>query len=152
VRQRAEGKEDAMMHRRAWLAGAIGAAIGCAVLLLAPSAEAMRYVEFNILQGQRIVLRTSVGDSGHEDAATVWRYLRRLPLRSMNGYAVRPNPGQPLRATLTGKLRIQGNWGEEVTLSRLRLVRADASAKWTIDPQDVAQTLTRRRPARSLVK
>lgn len=135
-----------MMHRRTWITRAIGAALGGVALLSASGAAAMRYVEFNILLGGRRVLRASMGDSGHEDSDTVRRYLKRLPLRSLDGYAVKPDPGQPLRATLRGKLRIEASGVEEVTLSSLRLVRSSAAAKWRIDPRDIDHSSRRRRP------
>jgi len=109
-----------------------------------PSAEAMRYVEFNISVDKKLVLRTSVGDSGHEDASTVWRYLKRLPLRTMNGYRVRPDPGRPQQATLKGKVQIVPHVGNVVALDRLRLVRSTEDGKWRLAPEEVERAYRER--------
>jgi hypothetical protein len=122
-------------------------AVGAAVLTMsaAHQAAAMRYVEFNIKVNNRLVLRASVGDSGHEDEATVWRYLKRLPVRSMNGYRVNPDPGQPLRATLKGKIHLSSPT-EHADLTRLRLVRESPQARWKLAPAEVDRTFKLRKP------
>lgn len=104
---------------------------------LASAAGAMRYVEFNVSLLGRRVLRASQGDRGSEDAATVWRYLRSLPLRSLNGYRIHPDSRYPRTATLQGKICLEGWYSRTVNTDRLRLVRSPADGKWRLAPEEV---------------
>lgn len=127
--------------RRDWLASGLAG-----LLLLQPlAAHAMRYVEFNITLGNRTVLKASTGDKGLEDADTVWRYLGRLPLRIDQSYAVTPDPGKPLRATLKGKIWVSCNQGGQASLGRLRLVRDRPGGNWKIHPEDARIAFKRRK-------
>jgi hypothetical protein len=109
----------------------------------------MRYVELNIWVNRKQVLRTSVGDKGHEDADTVWRYFRTLPLRTMNGYRIKPDPGHPRQATLRGRIYLETRGGTEARVNRLRLVRSPADSKWRVAPEEVERTFKLQKPMKA---
>lgn len=119
------------------------------VLFQSRPAHAMRYVELNIWVNRKPALRTSVGDSGHEDAATVWRYFRRLPLRPMNGYRIKPDPGHPQRATLKGRIYLETRGGTEARVDRLRLIRSPADGQWYVAPAEVERTFRLQKPRKA---
>jgi hypothetical protein len=138
-----------MMQRNTRTTIWIVALVVSGVPLLGRQASAMRYVEFNISVDRKAILRASVGDGGNEDEGTVWRYLKRLPLRPLNGYRLRPDPGHPRQATLKGKIHIDSRVGDGVTVSRLRLVRMPADGKWRVAPQEVERTFKLRKATKA---
>lgn len=118
-------------------------------LCLAAPAYAMRYVELNIWLNRKHELLTSVGDSGHEDAETVWRYFKQFPLCAMNGYRIRPDPGHPRQATLRGWIYIETGGGTDARVNRLRLVRSPTSGKWRVAPEEVERTFKLQSPMKA---
>jgi hypothetical protein len=122
-----------------------------ALLLVVQPAFADRLVRFTVSIDGKVVLKTSTGDAG-EDADTVWRYLRRLDLAPVNGYAVGADRDDPLRATLEGKAAIESAEGGRAEVSGLKLVRANAGAPWQVAPAEVERTFkSRNRPLRLTV-
>src|SRR5579872_6823463 len=73
-------------------------------------AFAAHFLRFNVWIDGKAVLEGGVGDDG-QDADTVWRYLKTSSLRPIRGYRVEPDPEDPLRATLRGKVIIRAESG-----------------------------------------
>jgi hypothetical protein len=87
----------------------------------------------------KVVLETSTGDEG-EDADTVWRYLKHLELRPVKGYKVKPDGGEPLKATLKGKVVIDALYGGRAEVQDLKLVREKDGAPWKVAPAEIERT------------
>lgn len=112
--------------------------------LLPTPAGALRYVQFDVWLNSKRILRASVGDDGHPTDRATWEYLRRLPLRSMNGYAV--HPAQPSQQVMTLKGAIVVESGiTEAKVSSLRLVRKNAKAEWQFAPVEIDRLIKLRK-------
>jgi hypothetical protein len=117
-----------------------------ALLCWAQAALAVRYVEFHVFVDGKLVLETSTGDEG-ADADTVWRYLKGLELRPVKEYKVEADKGDPLKATLTGKVVIDARYGGRAEVKELALVRDKPGKLWKIAPEEVERTFkTRTKP------
>lgn len=112
-------------------------------LVSSQSAFAVRLVRFEIIVDRNVVLDTSTGDHA-EDADTVWGYLKDLKLRPVKAHRVDPDRGDPLRATLKGKVIIQVDAGGRAEVSELKLVREKEDAPWKIAPAEVERTFKSR--------
>jgi hypothetical protein len=110
------------------------------------TAFAAQLVRYEVSLGGRMVLETST--SGHnEDPDTMWRYLKRLPLRPVRGYRIRSDQDDALRSTLRGPIVIQVDEGGRAEVSELRLERENENASWKIANVDVNRTFeSRHRP------
>jgi hypothetical protein len=114
------------------------AALSMLVPLCWPAAGwAARYVKFAVYLDKRMVLTASTGDEG-QDADTVWGYLKTLPLKPVDGFVIKPDPRNPLRATLRGTALIFAPYGGAAEVRSLGLVRKSAdSTEWTVEPRIV---------------
>jgi hypothetical protein len=92
-------------------------------------------------------LQAALG-SNDEDADSVWPNLKRLQLRPINRYKLDADAGNPLSATLKGKLSIEeyyaGHDGGRAEITELKLVRDSEKARWRIAPGEVERTAKNR--------
>src|SRR5688572_23628022 len=129
-----------MRMRVGWKCPAAALAAGLWCLSWAPPALAARVVQFEILVDGQVVLDAQRGDEGGASADTVWAYLRGLEFRPAKGAAVAADPGDPLRATLKGKVRIFARYGGDAEVDTLTLVRDKEGGAWKVDPKEVERT------------
>ncbi|WP_169978407.1 hypothetical protein [Tautonia rosea] len=101
---------------------------------------ALRLVQFDIALHGKVVLKASTGDKGTQGPDVVWRYLDHLELRPEKGFRVQPDADDPLRATLSGAIRIEARYGGTVTVESLELVRERADLPWRVAPAEVERT------------
>jgi hypothetical protein len=133
-------KSDRRAALLALIVGAVGFGFASGM-----SPAAMRFVKFEIFTDGKAVLQTSTGDTG-EPPDEVWSYLKTLAWKPVKGYQIKPDAGDPSRATLKGKLRLFAAYGGDASVERLTLVRGK-EGKWTLDPKDVERTMkTRKKP------
>lgn len=114
-------------------------------LLLAGSrgAFAVQLVRYQISLDGKPILTTST--AGHnEDPDTIWRFLKRLPLRSVKGYHIVPDADEPMRATLRGSIIVQVDEGGLAEVYELRLARQAEGGAWTMAEIEVNRTLANR--------
>jgi hypothetical protein len=112
------------------------------------------------IDGKRVLLnetRWAIGKGADtmwaigENADTVWRNLKQVELRPFQFYKVEADTGDPLRATLKGKVIIQADVGgytgagERAEMSELKLVREKANARWKIDSAEIERTFKSRK-------
>jgi len=109
------------------------------LLCFSPPAFALRFVKFEVSIDGKVVLETSTGDEG-EDADTVWRYLKKLELRPVKGYKLEADGGEPLKATLKGKVVIDAPYGGRAEVQELKLVREKDGAPWKVAPAEIERT------------
>jgi hypothetical protein len=122
-----------MIHaRRSLLAG-----VCC--LAVCQQALAARVIDAGItLPGGRVVLLASTGDNGKAGPDTVWGYLKRLRFGDGRSVLIQPDPDNPLRATLEGKVKVGIDYGGEAEVTKLRLIRdKKTDFRWRIDPKQV---------------
>src|SRR5947209_1458942 len=108
-------------------------------LVIGQQAAAARVIHAEIhLLGGRVVLRALTGDDGRAGEDAVWDYLKRVSFGGGAKVSIRPDPDNPLRATLEGKIKVRIAYGGEVEVSTLRLIRAHKiDDEWKIDPKQV---------------
>lgn len=95
-----------------------------------------------------IVLMSSTSDDGNPDSDAVWGYLQRVPFGDAKKILIRPDPGDPLSATLRGDIEVAIEYGGSIRVSSLTLVRTHpGDAQWTIASEQVQRTLTHRNTA-----
>jgi hypothetical protein len=105
---------------------------------LAPaSALADRVVSIVIEVDGKPYLGGAAGDSGHPSNAAVWRYLAVRELEPREGVTITPDPADPLKATLRGKIVVDVRYGGKAEVEELRLVRRSPDAGWTVAEDDV---------------
>jgi hypothetical protein len=122
------------------------------------SAEAGRVVLFEILVDGKVVLHVQKLDQG-EAAGTAWNYLKTQPLTNpAENFVVSDEEGAACKAfqeqlaksagetktTIQGKCRIFCRYAGDITVSELRLVRANPKAPWFIDPDQVDEMAKKR--------
>jgi len=111
-----------------------------------PSALAARRLHFYVIQGGKTNLQTIWTSSDATPAAKVWRNLGREPAEvDEPGLAVAPEPGNPLRATLTGEVEIKLTHAIFLLgyckVTNLILIRRDAnSPRWYLPRAEVERT------------
>jgi hypothetical protein len=128
-----------------WKYPAAVVAAGLWCLSGAPTALAGRVVAFEILLDGKVVLQ---GHKLEGDAVfppnEVWKYLHRMefhPPFDTPGATVPADADDPLRATLTGKVRIFSRYGGDVEVATLTLVRDKKDdATWRVAPKEVERT------------
>jgi hypothetical protein len=110
-----------------------------ASLVWLPSAAlANRTGNITITVDGRVYLRGQYSEIGSSPPAAVWWYCSTTQLQPQEGVRITPDPADPLRATLRGKIVLDVENGDKAEVKELRLVRNDAqSATWTVDPADV---------------
>jgi hypothetical protein len=107
------------------------------------AALAVQLVRYQISLDGKPILATST--SGHnEDPDTIWRFLKRLPLRSVKGYRIVPDRDEPMRATLRGSIVVQVDEGGLAEVHELRLQRESQGGAWSIAEIEVNRTLVSR--------
>ncbi|MCO6457904.1 MAG: hypothetical protein J5I93_21585 [Pirellulaceae bacterium] len=117
-----------------------------ALILFSQPLLAARLLNVTFLQDGRVVARTYYSDNGRADAATVWRYLERPPIMADTDVAAIPSsPDDPLRATLSGDVRIRFQHTDrvlaEAQVHSLTLRRDDATSQnWYLSPAEVERT------------
>jgi hypothetical protein len=110
------------------------------VLVGSQAAFAVQLVRFQISLDGKPILVTST--SGHnEDPDTIWRFLKRLPLRSVKGYRIVPDRDEPMRSTLHGSIVVQVDEGGLAEVRELRLRREAEGGAWSIAEIEVNRTL-----------
>jgi hypothetical protein len=106
------------------------------------------------VDGKAVLWSDLQSDTGNaaEDAGSLWRNLKRLELRPINRYKVDADSGDPLRATLKGKLIIHeyyaGHDGGRAEVPELKFVRDKENARWRIAPDDVERSFKNRDKAK----
>jgi hypothetical protein len=113
-------------------------------LVSSPPAFAARLVRISVSIDGKRVLESSAGDSGRQDADTVWRYLKNRNLRPVSGFRVEPDRDNRLRATLKGNVIIDVAYAGRAEDSELKLIRAEEDAPWQIAPAEVERTFRSR--------
>lgn len=133
--------------------------------LLAPAAEAARFVKVTISWDGKPILEGSMGDNGHPDADEVWGYLKELTFKPLEAF---PAPeGDAKEFTLVsnppqgelGRIVIDVRYGGQARTRELKLVRVprdEQGRQWKLDPADVDRLfddrLISRRDAARLAK
>src|SRR5438876_2710156 len=100
-------------------------------------AEAARIITITIDVDGKPFLEGGSGDNGSPPPAAVWRYLTSSLLSPAQGVAVAPDPADPLKATLVGKIHIEVRYGGKADVEELQLVRAGTNVGWTVAEDDV---------------
>jgi hypothetical protein len=80
-----------------------------------------------------------------QDADTAWRDMKQLDLWPYQSSKIKADSGDPLRATLRGKVTIDAGNAGRAEVSELKLVREKVNALWKIDPAEVERTFKSRR-------
>src|SRR5687767_12727200 len=113
------------------------ASLAAVALFFCPTvAHAGRVVSFHIWVDGKRTLSAMRLDRG-EPPEVVWQYLKTLTFRlpgyrvgasndSLDPSGVKPDEKDPLRGTLTGKIKISCRYGGESELTHLKLVRLKA--------------------------
>jgi hypothetical protein len=125
----------------------------CFLVPWVPEASADRALIANILLiDGRVELAAGTTDDGTASRDQVWQYLKRIVFRGSSGYLggglfrLVPDQGNPLQATLKGKIRVAIEYGGAAEATELRLVRKDRdSLDWRIHPDDVDALAGKRR-------
>jgi hypothetical protein len=113
------------------------------VLASSPAAFAAQIVRYQISLDGKPILATST--TGHnEDPDTIWKLLKKLPLRNVKGYRIVPDRDDPLRSTLRGSIVVQVNEGGLAEVYQLRLQREAEGGTWSIAEIEVNRTFTSR--------
>lgn len=135
------------------------AAVALVCLLLGGrSALAGRVVYFEILLDGKIVLDLKTLDEGEAGPDAAWDYLKTRPLNNpadsfvlspeetarLKAFKIVPAKDDPLKATLSGKVRIFCRYAGDARCDALRLVRKDEKAPWLIDPKQVDELAKKR--------
>lgn len=137
--------------RSAGLVRLLAVALGSGLFLLGESsAQGARLLEIRVERDGQLVLKGMATDDAQMDPAIVWGYLKGAPLKPVG--QVPPDPADPLRATLTGKIRVailhgeraagsQGDTRTDVVVTELHLVRQSPdSDSWQLAPGEVERT------------
>jgi hypothetical protein len=138
-----------------------------ALVGLAPaSAEAARLVRVEITVDGKLVLRSSFGDSGREDADEVWNGLKTLRFEATEEFA-ELSAGDAKEIVLKsqapvgelGQIVIDVSYGGRAETRELRLIRVAKDRRgfeWQLDPAEVDRLfddrLIRRKDAKRLKK
>jgi hypothetical protein len=105
---------------------------------LPSAALANRTGNITITVDGRVYLHGQYSEIGSSPPAAVWWYCSTTQLQPQEGVQITPDPADPLRAILRGKIVLDVENGDKAEVKELRLVRNDAqSATWTVDPADV---------------
>ena len=123
------------MRQRQWVVTVLAA--GLAALALPGPAFAGRIVDINIELDGKAYLAAAKGDSGLPPPEAVWRYLAVVQLHPEEGVKIAPDPADPLRLTVRGKIAIDVRYGGKATVSELHLTRSSPDAGWSVLPEDV---------------
>ena len=86
------------------------------------------------------VLYTPEAYSAAKDIDTVWPDLKRLELKPWQGYKVKADSDDSMRATLKGKVIIQAPYGGRAEVSELKLFREKLGTPWKVYPAEVERT------------
>ena len=107
-------------------------------IALPAAADAARLVQIKIELDGKPLLEGGTADSGYPPPASVWRYLTSTALDpAKEGAAIPANPADPLKATLTGKIHIDVQYGGKADVAELHLVRRAANVGWSVAEEDV---------------
>lgn len=116
-------------------------------LLGGSSGQAARLLELRVERDGQVVLKGMTEDDSQTDPGVVWTYLKDASLKPVG--EVTADPGDPLRATLTGNIRVAvlhvertvGGGRAEASVRELRLVRpSPESGHWQLAPGEVERT------------
>lgn len=127
-----------------WLAGAIA---GVLLLLDGQAAHAARLLKPQVERDGKVVLKAMTEDDSQSDPGVVWTCLRRVSFEAVGD--IPAHPSDPLRATLTGNMRVAilggpssgGKLSTEAIVTELHLVRDSAhSSRWRLAPGEVERT------------
>ena len=128
----------------------LGVLLGSGLLLSGTTAQAARLMEIRVERDGQVMLKGMTEDDSQIDPGVVWGYLKGATLKPVG--EVRSDPADPLRATLTGKIRVavlhggrpagaQGAARTDVMVEELRLVRPSPdSDHWQLAPGEVERT------------
>jgi len=109
-----------------------------AFLAMPHSADAARLVHIRIELDGKTLLEGDTADSGYPPPAAVWRYLSSTALEAAkDGASIPTDPADPLKATLTGKIHIDVQYGGKADVTELHLVRRAANVGWAVAEEDV---------------
>jgi hypothetical protein len=116
------------------------------IFMLAASAHAARLVDFTISLDGHVVMESVGFDSGEQPPREVWTYLQNRLFKPKPGFTVPADAGNPLQATLRGRIRIGTRYGGFADVPSLQLFRDDpAKNAWRLAPAEVAATAAFRR-------
>ncbi len=101
---------------------------------------AARLVPIALSVNGKVAMKASWGDNGHPGPDHVWEYLKNAKFECVKNFAVEPDPQDPLRAKLTGKVVLDVAYGGRADVSELRLVRPAADAAWQVAPEEIERT------------
>lgn len=119
-------------------------------LLGGSSVQAARLLEIRIERNGQAILKGMTEDNSQADPGIVWEYLNGELLKAENGLT--PDPADPMRATLTGKIRVavlhtgqpaavKGSMRTDVVVDELRLVRPSPDSEyWVLAPGEVERS------------
>jgi uncharacterized protein (TIGR03067 family) len=105
-------------------------------LLLTAFGSDVRTIGISIKVDGKLHLMGSSPDNGFRPARWVWLYLLSTELKPVEGVHVSPEPSDPLKATLQGRIVIEVEHTGKAEIKELRLIRRTADAGWTVDPKD----------------
>lgn len=114
-----------------------------AILITGCAFPGQRVLHLEIYKGEQLVLRTMFSAPDYEGAAEFWLRAGTEPLASEAELAlVKADEGHPLRATLTGSVRIKimhvDRLMTSASLTNLMLLRsAPESLKWYLAPEGI---------------
>jgi hypothetical protein len=112
--------------------------LAVALVALLPSvAHAGRVCATRISVDGKTWLAGAFIDGGLTQPADVWWRLASNELQPADGVTIPPDPADPLRATLRGKIVIDVQCGGQAEAKELRLIRRAPGAGWTVDLLDV---------------
>lgn len=122
------------------------------LLLAGCSFPGRKVLTMEVYQNDQLVLRTLFDAPDSESPAQWWRRAGQEPSRSEEEVLrVNPDPGDPLRATLKGAIRIQilrtTNLQTTASLTDLELVRrAVETSKWFLPESEVERVVRAMQP------
>jgi hypothetical protein len=110
---------------------------------LFPGCAGQRYIKVDIERDGAVALRTEYGVSDSLNSSSIWNTLQGQSFTAIN--PIKPDPEDPLKAVLKGRLRIVvthvDNELASAKIKELRLVRdSDASDQWKLSPGEVERT------------
>lgn len=128
-----------------WKAIACWSSLPALLLLMGCAFPGQRVLHLEVYQGEQLVLRTMFSAPDREGAADFWRRAGLEPFAvEHEGERVRADEANPLRATISGAVRIRIVHGDRLmtsaSLTNLVLQREAAEGrKWHLAPEEVAR-------------
>jgi hypothetical protein len=110
---------------------------------LLPGCAGQRYIKVDIERDGAVALHTEYGVSDSLNSSAIWKTLQGQSFTAIT--PIKPEPEDPLKAVLKGKLRMVvthvDNELASAKIKELRLVRdSDPSDQWKLAPGEVERT------------